>query len=220
MSVFASNLILDKKTLDSFVMKNQEYLVDMTYYNLPCGQAEYRLYSYMSTHFNHCTIIDIGTNDGRSAIALAHNPANHVISYDIEDHIHSRDYRLFSKSNTEFIIKNVLEDITPEFVATGKRGLDVVHERDVVKPIQLVMIDICHFGGVERQIMDKLYACGFRGLVLLDDIHHPDISMREPMEKMWEELHWPKWDVTHVGHWSGTGLVSMLDSTLSVSVSL
>ena len=199
-----STITLDKRELDRFPLQNQDYLVDTTYYELPSGQAEYRLYSYMSTLFNGITILDIGTSQGRSAIALSHNPTNHVISYDIEDHIHNRDYKLFSKSNTEFHVKNVLDDITSEFVASHR--------------IQLVMIDICHFGGVERRIMDALYACGFRGLILLDDIHHPDPSMREPMEKMWAELPWQKWDVSDVGHYSGTGLVSMQEVDMRLEI--
>jgi hypothetical protein len=200
----------NKSLLDTFSMQNQDYLVDQTYYELPSGEAEYRLYSYMSTFVNGATILDIGTSQGRSAVALSHNPANHVISYDIQDHIHSREYKLFSKSNMEFHIRNVLDDITPEFVSNG-------HQK---KPVQLVMIDICHYGTVERQIMDKLYACGFRGLVLLDDIHHPDPSMREPMEKLWADLPWPKWDVSAVGHYSGTGLVSMQTSALSLDLKI
>jgi hypothetical protein len=122
------------------------------------------------------------------------------------DCIHRRDLPLFSKPNIEFLVKNVLDDITPEFV--------------VEKNVQLVMIDICHYGSVERHIMDRLYACGFRGLVLLDDIHHPDISMKTPMEQMWNELPWPKWDITSVGHWSGTGLVSLMDTEFTLNLEL
>jgi predicted O-methyltransferase YrrM len=192
------NIILNKSNLNAFEMQNQDYLVDTMYYNLEAGQAEYRLYSYMSTLFDNVTILDIGTNQGRSAVALSHNPTNHVISYDIEDHIHSRDYNLFTKSNMEFHVKNVVEDITPEFIES--------------KNVQLVMIDICHTGPPEREIMDKLWDSGFRGTVLLDDIWHPESRFRDDMQKMWNELPWQKYDVTSVGHWSGTGLVFMNDT--------
>jgi len=164
----------------------------------------------VSTLFQNITILDIGTNQGRSAIALAHNDLNHVISYDIEDKIPDKNHRLFQKSNTEFRLKNVLDDITPEFVAQGHQN----------RPIQLVMIDICHYGTVERAIMDKLYASGFRGIILLDDIHHPDLSMRIPMEQLWQEIPWRKFDITSVGHFSGTGLISMMDAPLTLSLVL
>jgi len=189
------NIILKNSSLNAFEMQNHDYLVDTTYYNLEAGQAEYRLYSYMSTLFDNVTILDIGTNQGRSAVALSHNPNNHVISYDIQDHINTRDYKLFTKPNMEFHVKNVLEDITPEFIQS--------------KNVQLVMIDICHTGPPEREIMEKLWDCGYRGTVLLDDIWHPDPSFRDGMQQMWNELPWPKYDVTSLGHWSGTGLVFM-----------
>ena len=184
---------VDKPTLDSFEMKNQEYLVDTQYYMLEAGKAEYRLYSYLSTLFDDITILDIGTNQGRSAVALSHNPRNHVISYDIQDHINSKTYKLFEKPNMEFHIKNVLDDLTPEFI----------RERNV----KFVMIDICHTGPPERKIMDRLEECGFKGIVLLDDIWHPDSSFRDGMQKMWTELPWRKKDISEIGHWSGTGIV-------------
>ena len=71
------------------------------------------------------------------------------------------------------------------------------------------MIDICHTGPPERAIMDKLWECGFRGVVLLDDIWHPEQQYRDGMQAMWTELPWRKYDVTGLGHWSGTGLVVM-----------
>ena len=200
----------NKSNLDALGMKNEECLVDREYYHLPAGQAEYRLFSYVSTLFHNITILDIGTNQGRSAIALSHNDSNHVISYDIEDKIQDKNHRLFTKPNTEFRIKNVLNDITPEFVATGHQN----------RPVQVVMIDICHYGKVERDIMDKLYACGFRGIILLDDIHHPDFSMRIPMEYLWENIPWRKYDVTSVGHFSGTGLISLMDERITVRITL
>ena len=186
------HFLLSPSDLRNFEMKNQEYLVDTTYYELPPGEAEYRLYSYISTLYNGITILDIGTNQGRSAVALSHNPSNHVISYDIVDLIRSRDYHLFDKPNMEFHIKNVLDDITPEFLQK--------------KNVQLVMIDICHTGGPERVIMKQLWDSGFRGMVLLDDI-----TLNDDMKRLWNDIQWRKYDITSCGHWSGTGLVLMND---------
>lgn len=191
---------LNRTMLNHFQLINQEYLITDREssntdpcYELEPGKAEYRLYSYMSTLFNGTTILDIGTNLGRSAIALSHNLSNQVISYDIEDHIKSKEYRIFRKPNIEFRLKNVLDDLTPAFLEN----------------VKLVMIDICHTGPPERVIMDKLWECGFRGVVLLDDIWHPEQQYRDGMQKMWTELPWRKYDITGVGHWSGTGLVVM-----------
>jgi hypothetical protein len=62
--------------------------------------------------------------------------------------------------------------------------------------------------------MDKLWECGFRGIVLLDDIWHPDPSFREGMQRMWNDLPWRKHDITLLGHWSGTGLVFMNETDI------
>ena len=76
-------IALNNKILDSFIMKNFEYLVTPTYYNLKSGIQEYRLYSYVSTLFDNTIILDLVTSNGTSAISLSHNPINRVINYDI-----------------------------------------------------------------------------------------------------------------------------------------
>ena len=53
MYIKISNDILDKIQL-----KNHEYLVDISYYDLLSGSQEYRLYSYLTTFFNNITILD------------------------------------------------------------------------------------------------------------------------------------------------------------------
>lgn len=80
MEIHISNDILDK-----FKLKNHQYLVDPTYYDLPSGNQEYKLYSYLTTFFDNSIILDIGTLNGRSAISLSHNESNQVISYNILD---------------------------------------------------------------------------------------------------------------------------------------
>jgi len=78
---------ISNEILDTFQLKNHEYMVNSDYYVNKSGDQEYRLYSYLSTFFNHSIILDVGTLTGRSAIALSHNNSNHVISYDINDYI-------------------------------------------------------------------------------------------------------------------------------------
>ena len=186
-------ILINNKILDKFVMKNAEYLYHQDYYNDISGTQEYRLYSYLSTFVNDTIILDIGTSYGRSAIALSHNESNKVLSYDICNHIQNDNHKIYSKKNVEFKIKDVLDDLTPKLVSKCK----------------IVMIDIDHYESIERQIIDKLNDCGFSGIILLDDIHHPQSDMNEAMQKLWKNIHLPKFDVTSYGHWSGTGLILM-----------
>ena len=187
------DIIINNKILDNFEMKNSEYLFYSDYYHNPSGMHEYRLYSYLSTFFNNTIILDIGTSHGRSAISLSHNETNKVLSYDIHNHIQNNNHKIYSKGNIEFRIKNVLDDLTPELVSKCK----------------IIMIDIDHYETIEKQIIDKLKQCGFSGIILLDDIHHPQLDMYEAMQKLWKGINLAKFDITKYAHSSGTGLILM-----------
>jgi predicted O-methyltransferase YrrM len=185
---------ISNEILDSFVLQNHEFLVYNDLYEEISGKQEYRLYSYLSTFFSNITILDIGTYHGRSAIALSHNETNQVISYDIIDTISKPNHKIYSKKNIVFNIKNVLDDLTEEFL----------------QGVKIVMIDIDHLEVVERKILQKLKQLKFSGLVILDDItNHPDPVVKESMDRLWRSIKDTKYDFTKYGHWSGTGIVVM-----------
>jgi predicted O-methyltransferase YrrM len=187
-------IILSNEILDNFVMNNYEYLVTPTYYELKSGQQEYRLYSYLSTFINGTIILDLGTSHGTSAVALSHNNNNKVISYDIVDCITNKNHTIYQKDNIEFRIKNVLDDLT----------------RDLLSKVKIIMIDIDHYGEMEKNIIDKLAELNFSGIIILDDLfNHPDQIINESMKNLWDNIKYKKIDVTKYGHWSGTGIVFM-----------
>ena len=187
------NITLNNELLDQFKLKNHEFLVDKNYYDLKSGQQEYRLYSYLSTLFNDIKILDIGTYNGRSAVALSHNENNKVISYNINDDIKDLHHKIYNKSNIEFRIKNVLDDLDKEFL----------------KDVKIVLIDIDHFYTIEKMMIDKLKELNYDGIILLDDIIHPSKKEFEAMQKLWNEIEDEKYDITKYGHWSGTGLINL-----------
>ena len=187
---------ISNKILDNFKLINHEYLVDKNYYDLKSGVQEYRLYSYLTTFFNNTTILDIGTLNGRSAIALSHNDTNKVISYDIINNIKTNNHKIYSKINITFNIKNILNDLTEE----------------LIKDVKIIMIDIDHYEIIEKQIISKLNKLNFSGIIILDDItNHPDPYVNECMNKLWDNLEYTKYDVTKYGHFSGTGIIIMND---------
>jgi predicted O-methyltransferase YrrM len=186
------NIPISNKILDDFTLKNHEYLVSTDYYDKKSGDQEYRLYSYLSTFFNDITILDIGTYDGRSAMALAHNEKNKVISYDISDHIKNNNHKVYTKKNIKFNIKNVLDDLTEE----------------LIKNVKIVMIDIDHYESIETKIINKLKELNFSGIIILDDItKHPDQYTNVCMNRLWNSIVYTKYDFTNYAHWSGTGIV-------------
>jgi predicted O-methyltransferase YrrM len=186
-------ITISNSFLDNFPLKNKEYLVDETYYDLPSGQQEYHLYSFLSTLFNNTTILDIGTSNGRSAVALSHNENNKVISYNITDDIKSPNHKIYTKSNIEFCVKNVMEDLTKDFLSN----------------VKLIVLDIDHFETMETIIIKKLDELQFSGILILDDIHHPHPILRDCMQRLWNKLPYRKMDITKYAHFSGTGIVFM-----------
>jgi len=129
-------------------------------------KEHYRLIALLSSLFDQGTIFDVGTNKGYSAVALAYNPFNQVISYDLVD---CRELgRPEALGNIEFHIGDVRED---------SRLADA----------QLVMLDTYHDGSFERQFYAHLKQIGFKGLLFLDDIH-----LNEAMESFWGRSICPK----------------------------
>lgn len=148
------------------------------YFLLPEGQEHYKLLAYLSTKFDGVKIADIGTYHGCSALALSYNPKNTVVSYDISDMV---------KLNA------VPQNVTFKLVGTPDSE---VLESD------LIMLDTTHDGTHENQVIDFLIQNNWKGVLILDDIHHfPE------QNKLWESITMEKEDLTSIGHWSGTGII-------------
>ncbi|MGC4044729.1 MAG: hypothetical protein QM758_13130 [Armatimonas sp.] len=174
--------ILCREELDAVDLNWASAYIDefgKPYFTLPAGREHYRLLAHLSMLYSHRLILDVGTFHGASAVALSTNPLVKVLSYDIQNH----RTRTISRPNIEFRLRNVLDD--PGCLAQAS----------------LILLDTFHDGGFERQFIRKLLEVGFRGTLLLDDIH-----LNEAMEAFWKELTLPKADLTRIGHWSGTGI--------------
>jgi glutamyl-tRNA reductase len=104
-----------------------------------------------------------------------------------------------------------LKDINPELDLTIleifiKEDLT----RDLLSKVKIIMIDIDHYGEMEKNIIDKLAELNFSGIIILDDLfNHPDQIINESMKNLWDNIKYKKIDVTKYGHWSGTGIVFM-----------
>ena len=67
----------------------------------------------------------------------------------------------------------------------------------------LIMLDTNHDGIFERKFYAFLKENRYRGLLFLDDIH-----LNTAMIRFWNEIVEPKEDITDLGHFSGSGLVT------------
>lgn len=158
------------------------------------GVEHHRLLAYLSTLFKGRTIFDIGTHHGDSAHALSYNEANQVLSFDVVNHVpgHRRSRQNITYHQADLFDLKV-------------RG---AWKQKLLKSA-IVFLDIDpHEGSREHELIEWLRDHDYTGLVVLDDIWHFK-SMRDRLWYPIEDRH--KLDVTHLGHWSGTGIVSFHD---------
>lgn len=152
---------------------------DKHLFHRPPGEEHYRLLAEISSVMDFGLVYDIGTYKGLSALALAANESVDVISYDIRWSVNVNRPR-----NIEFRVGNFYND-------------------PILLKADFIFVDIDpHDGSNEQIVLKYLKDHNYTGLVMFDDIYQFD-----GMKKFWESIEQPKHDLTHVGHWSGTGLV-------------
>ena len=151
------------------------------YFLLRPKQEHYMLLAYFSTLYNNVVLYDIGTYRGCSAVALSYNKKNKVKSFDIGN------FRAISETPNNIILNigNFLDESTQD-----------IHQSP------FIMLDIDHTGIIEQQILDFLIDNNWHGSLLLDDIY-----LNNAMKNFWNNIKQEKHDLTHIGHFSGTGLV-------------
>jgi hypothetical protein len=156
------------------------------YFDLPAGTEHYRLLAYVSLQFNRHTFLDVGTHVGMSALALAYNRTCKVITYDLVDKFQTPLLSARNRSNIEFKVENILD----------KDSMSIPSD------CSCILLDTNHEGQFEALFYAALQKAGYRGLLLLDDIY-----LNAEMKLFWNSIAHKKVDLTHLGHWSGTGAV-------------
>jgi hypothetical protein len=142
------------------------------------GVEHYRLLCYLSTLVNNTYIYELGTWTGGSALCLAYNKSNYVISYDIKYLV-----EVERQPNVEY------------------RQGDFTHDKQLLQS-PLIFIDVTHDGDLERQIYNYLIDNNYKGVTIWDDI-----NLNSEMKKFWMSVTHEKRDLTKWGHYSGTGVI-------------
>lgn len=146
----------------------------------------YNLYAYLSHKFDNSVILDIGTRHGNSAIAFSSNPTNKVITFDV---VRWPSFDGVKKDNIDLRLGNFMEDNTINY-----------------DDVSIIMIDVDpHDGLQEPPMLDFLRSKQWKGMLLLDDISE---RLWPAIYNMWITIPEEKFDVTDIGHFSGTGLVN------------
>ena len=147
------------------------------WFYMDAGLEHYRLLVYISQLYKGVTLLDIGSYQGSSAIALSFNKKNKVISYDI---VHQPEIADIKIPNIKFIKGDVLKDeITAPFI----------------------ILDTYHDGTFEQKFVNHLHKINYKGLVMFDDIY-----LNNEMTNFWDALKNEKYDLTEIGHHTGTGI--------------
>lgn len=160
-------------------LKNVELQHDPYYFHMESGKEHYRLLMYVSTLYNKEVIFDVGTNKCMSALALSYNKLNKVKTFDI--------VRLLPENPSVENIEYILGDSTKD--------------SDLDK-CPIIFLDVDHDGLYEDIFYNHLKSVNWKGILILDDIH-----LNNPMKNFWNRIEEKKYDITNIGHWSGTGLV-------------
>lgn len=159
----------------NFVSNNNNLRHDIN--GMP-GKEHYRLLCLLSTWFNNTYIYELGTWTGGSALCLAYNKTNYVISYDIKHLV-----EVERQPNVEY------------------RQGDFIHDKQLLSS-PLIFIDVTHDGQLERKIYNYLIENNYKGLTVWDDI-----NLNNEMRNFWNDVKHEKHELTQFGHYSGTGVI-------------
>jgi len=164
------------------------------FYSLP-GKEHYRLLSHMASLFQNSIILDIGTHRGNTALALSINTTNTVHSFDVKDNVANN--QLKHLMNIHFHRDNLLD---PEVAKQW--------EETILKSAFICLDTVEHNGKQELDFYHYLKEIGYQGFVVYDDIWY----FKEMRDHFWYKIpEANRFDLTHLGHWSGTGIVTFND---------
>ena len=160
------------------------------FYSSP-GKEHYKLLSYFSTLFNNSNIINIGTHEGHSALALSYNNSNKIHTFDIVDKV---ALAVKNVANIHFNTDNLFDK-------------EIFNKwREVIVSSPFIFLDVDpHNGVMELEFITWLKEIDYKGFVICDDIWY----FKEMRDNFWYKIEDKyKYDLTDIGHWSGTGIIT------------
>ena len=159
------------------------------------GQQHYRLLSYISTLYNNQNIIDIGTHRGSSSFALSYNKTNTIYTFDIIDKVNNN---IKGINNIKFQIEDIFD----------KNNFE--KWENIILSCPFIFLDVDpHNGTMEYTLFNYLKNINYKGFLICDDIWY----FKEMRDNFWYKVpHVIRYDLTDVGHWSGTGVIAFNDN--------
>ena len=181
--VSTSKESLDSAILDRYLNMRVESGVPNEWFFHPAGKEHYRLLIRISELLEGSNIIDVGTYEGSSSLALADNNSNHVFSFDINK---NHNVSKITKSNISFIVSDCTSNDYKAKILSSP----------------FILLDTAHDGLFENIFYKYLLDIKYRGVLMLDDIR-----LNRHMIDFWNSIKLEKQEITQIGHYTGTGLV-------------
>jgi len=159
--------------------------------------GHYQLLAALAAAANAKRIVEVGTAEGYSALALKQGagPDGRVTTFDL---VGWRDFPVSCLEEADFADGRLVQhtDNLADPAAMRK------HEA-VLRDADLIFFDAAKDGVTEPKLLENLRRVPFARppVLVLDDIRVWN------MLKTWREIRDPKLDLTSFGHWTGTGLV-------------
>jgi hypothetical protein len=198
-SLAGNHIVLSQSAIDGIdmqaaaaVFESSDSKRDVT---SPAGKEHYRLLAHLASMMSDAVIIDIGTHRGLSAVALASNPSNRVVTFDIADFLTGPTKERFER------VPNITRSFDNLWDAPTRERW-----RDTLLRSKLIFLDIePHGGTMETELLRWLDENDYAGWLVCDDIWY----FKGMRDHFWSKIPAArKFDLTTVGHWSGTGLVT------------
>lgn len=178
-------------------------------YSQGIGREHYKLLSCISQQIKNGTIVDIGTHHGNSTVSLGYslflNNNVDIYTFDIKEMAQPSCKDFFSRYSVKYCLENIFDvEIRNKY-------------KDVLLSSKLIMIDIDpHNGILEYEMYKWLEENNYQGFILYDDIFIEKGHLANNYDKtehnmieFWNKIPVEnKINLTNIGHWSGTGLVS------------
>ena len=175
------------------------------------GTEHYKLLMSISRQLTNVKILEIGTHHGNSAIALSygklHGKNIQVDTYDIVDLLQENPRQFFSQYGVNYYIKDLLNNEMRN------------QYKDEILSYDVIFIDVDpHEGILEYDMYLWLKNNNYQGIIIYDDIHlgidhdaNGYHKTEHAMEDFWNKIdNHDKTDITHLGHITGTGIVSFV----------
>jgi hypothetical protein len=200
---------IDLSEFDKYLNEKYKYTYKRGGYGFydKSGVEQYKLLAYMSTLLDNETILDVGTFEGGSALALSKNKTNNVVSIDVNYQVNQN----IDLDNILFLEGDILND-KEEIIEIDRNfrsgSLPKDYGKELINKSKLILYDTVHNGIVEKQFHDYLVESNWSGVCIWDDIKfRANGNIRTGMVDFWDSIENEKEDVTKYAHWTGTGMV-------------